>query len=660
MSGRYRRFLFLIATLAILVLSLPAASSAQSAYTVMLSSLDPASFPRIDGYLDVHDPVGEFVHGLTPQDVNIQENGVQVPVNALLEEKPGVQFIVAIASGATFTIRDGSGVSRYEYLMQAMLSESWTSQPADSDDFSLLTAGGPRLTHSSDPASLRSALESFQPPDTDAAPNLEVLSAALQLVSDPTPRPGMERAILFITPPQPSEVALGLQSIVTSASQQNIRVFVWLVAPQESFSLPEIELLRNLASQTRATFFAFSHDEVVPDLESMIEPLQFVYQLDYDSHITSAGTWQVIAQVDLAGEQAASAPQAFELDLQPPTVVILDPPAQIVRTFASQATVDTTNAVSNMQPQEQQVAIEIAFPDGYSRELARTSLYVDGVIAAENTSPPFDHLVWDLRPYIQDGTHLLKAEAVDNLGLVGQTNEVSVKITVPSTTQEVVAVISQKPLVVIGLAVFTAATILLLVLVIAGRIRPKLYPGQVRQSISPRGVVQAVAHRSGKRHLSGATATPIKEISSTSRNTNPIFKRWLAFLPWFQPKEEPRNALAYLDPLTGSGEPTLPAQMQITSASVTLGRDPQKSDLVIVDPSIAGLHAAIHQEGKSFRIADLGSVAGTWVNYVPVPASGIELKQADIIHLGQVGFRFNLAEPGSLPKITVSPLETDL
>jgi hypothetical protein len=38
---------------------------------------------------------------------------------------------------------------------------------------------------------------------------------------------------------------------------------------------------------------------------------------------------------------------------------------------------------------------------------------------------------------------------------------------------------------------------------------------------------------------------------------------------------------------------------------------------------------------------------------------GIQLEHADIIHLGQVVFRFTLAKPGQLREIVVTPLEAD-
>jgi hypothetical protein len=133
----------------------------------------------------------------------------------------------------------------------------------------------------------------------------------------------MERAILFITPPQETDLSLGIQSLVASASQQNVHIYVWLVAAKEAFDLPEIEQLRNLADQTHATFFAFSHDEPVPDLATLLEPLRYIYRLGYDSKITTAGSQQIAAQVTIGVELITTQPQSFELNLQPPAPLLL-------------------------------------------------------------------------------------------------------------------------------------------------------------------------------------------------------------------------------------------------------------------------------------------------------------------------------------------------
>lgn len=653
------RFLLLSLTLLILFQIGAQPSKAETAFIATLTAPDTTDFPHLTAYLDVHDPTGDFVHGLSPQDVTLLENDLQVPASELQRQKPGVQLVIAITPGESFVIRDTLGVSRYEYLLQGLLAGTWVNGRPGNDDFSLLTMGGPQLTHSSDPVELRSSLEAYLPDDVSVIPNLEVLASALQVASDPTTRPGMERAILFITPPQVSEVSLGLQSIIASALQQNIHIFVWMIGSQEIFDLPETELLRNLAGQTRAAFFAFSHDETVPDLETLLEPLRYVYHLGYDSQVAAAGPQQVSAQVTVGSELITTQPQSFELNLQPPSPSLLTIPIEIVRTFANQPTPGESSGDADLVPTQQVIKIQVSFPDGYERPLNRTSLYVDGALYAENLSPPFDQFIWDLRLYSQDGTHSLSVEVMDNLGITGVTGETSVKIIVPTTTQGVMVAFSQKRLLVVGVIVLISASILVLVLILGGRIRPKPHPGQVILPAGSTDKTRPVGYRERVRLRKDPVTQPVKIASVTPAQTSTRSISWRERLPWAKKREVSLPAIAYLIPLVGTEETTLPAPMQINADDITLGRDPQQASLVIADPSVEGLHARIHHAGKLFLITDAGSVAGTWVNYDPVPPSGTQLEHADIVHLGGIGFRFNFAEPDQLRKVVVTPLEPD-
>jgi hypothetical protein len=659
MSVRFRHIapIFLILLVGLLVFVVSAAG--QAGYTARLSSLDVSKFPHLHAFLDVHDPGGGFLHGLTLEDVFMLENGVQVPLTMLQEQKPGVQFVMAISPGASFGIRDGLGISRYDYLLQAMLAGTWANQAEGMDDLSLLTQGGPQITHSTDPAALRSALEAFQPDSTNAAPSLDVLASALQVVSDPLLRPGMARSILFITSPLETDVSLGIQSIVASAAQQDIHISVWLLASQDVFDLPQIDQLRNLADQTQGTFFAFSHQAPVPDLESILEPLRSVYKIGYDSQITTAGTQQVLAQVVIGGEQITTEPSAFELNLLPPVPALLDPPSKIVRQFSAQPTQANDGQAEVLLPVEQVLTIQVTFPDGYEHQLSRTSLYVDGEIAAENTTAPFTRFVWDLRSYNQDGMHTLSIEATDNLGLSGKTDDIPVEIAVPSTTQGMIKAVSNNRLLVIGVTVFISAAILVLVLILGGRIHPKPYPGQVLPQSNSNGKTALFRFRERKRILKDPVTQPVKIRTETEANSKPRLAKWIETLPLKRHKEKPIEPKAYLVPLLEPNEATIPAALTLNADDITLGSDPRRAKLIINDASIQGLHARIHREDHGYVLTDAGSVAGTWVNYEQVTAEGKILEHGDIIHIGHIGFRFNLAEPGQSRKVVITPLERE-
>jgi len=48
------------------------------------------------------------------------------------------------------------------------------------------------------------------------------------------------------------------------------------------------------------------------------------------------------------------------------------------------------------------------------------------------------------------------------------------------------------------------------------------------------------------------------------------------------------------------------------------------------------------------------------VNFSPVSNSGVILHHGDIIHLGQIGFMFELANPGHVPAPQLSEYEDPL
>ena len=239
------------------------------------------------------------------------------------------------------------------------------------------------------------------------------------------------------------------------------------------------------------------------------------------------------------------------------------------------------------------------------------------------------------------------------------TGDVQVNLLVPQPTQGVMVALSQKRFLLVGVVVLVSAAVLLLVLIIGGRIRPRPHPGQVGSQAGSSEKTKPAGYRERMRQRKDPVTQPVKIASVTTVQAQPPPKSWRARLPWARVKQLPPPAIAYLVPLVGSDEPTLPAPLQITSDDVTLGRDPLQASLVIADPSLQGLHARIHHEGKTFLITDAESVAGTWVNFQRVPPAGTQLEHADIIHLGGVGFRFNLPTPERVRKIVVTTLEPD-
>jgi hypothetical protein len=589
--------------------------------------------------------------------VTILEDAATIPVAELTELTPGVQLVMAVSPGESFLIRDGEGISRYSYFLRAFLSGAWSSQAAGTDDFSLLTAGGPQLAHSVDPSGVTSRLTTYNPDAEKIVPGLELLASALQVASDPTTHPGMERAILYITSPQDTDVSVGLQSIISSANQQNIHIFVWVLAAADAMESTSVVQLRNLADQTGGEFFGFSRDETLPDLDALIDPLRYVYSLGYTSQINTPGSHQASAQVTVGTDTITSVAQSFEVNLQPPVITLLGLPEEIVRSFPVQSTPGVADAEAGYIPVSQAVSIQVEYPDGYDHTTVSTRLFVDDTLVAENTAEPFTEFIWDVRAYNQDGEYRLYSEATDNLGLVGKSSEATVQISVPSSTQGMMVAVTQKrPVMIVALAIISAS-ILVLVLILGGHIRPKPHPGQRLAPTKRVNKIRVESNSNSSQVSVNSTSPPGPSSQPLPTPGGSIWSRWLARLPWRKQKLLPTPAIAYISPLAGYDEPTIPARLEIIDGDISLGSDPHQASLVLNDPSIQGLHATIHHEGKTFTIIDNHTVSGTWVNYEQSSTQGTLLQHMDIIHLGRLGFRFQLVDPGPLHAIVVTPLE---
>jgi hypothetical protein len=603
-------------------------------------------FPRITAYLDVRNKDGGFLHGLQASQITILEDDRPRPVLEFNETQPGVQFVVALNPGKSFSIRDSNGKSRYDSLRQTI--QEWASQQANpsDNDLSLVITDGPQTTHQSDPQQLTVGLQSYQPDNVPENPDLNTLSSAVETVSDTTPRPGMGRAILFITSLPSIDLTVGLQSLAGAANQEGVHISIWLVASPDQAGTPAAVQLQDLANRTRGQFFLYSGSEALPSIDTLIQSMQDSYNLAYDSRINSAVPHKISAQIDLAGQIITTSMQTFELNIQAPNPMFVSPPTQIQRETPQ----DSRNPKIDLLPVQQPLDVLIEFPDGFSRSIVTSTLYIDGAAAEVNQSAPFDKFNWDLSGYTSDSDHRLQVVVVDALGLRGASIDLPVHIVVRRTTQSVMMLLYRNGPLLAGLAVLLAGAVLLMVLILGGRIKPKTFGRGTQPGVKVRPAEKTVPHR-----RSDPVTQPVPNVHS-----EPAIRRkpaWMNRLQWPQRRISPK-AFAFLSRLSEADQEEDATPVPLEGEEVTLGRDPIRSNVVIDDLSVEPLHACLRREGDTYRLSDQGSVAGTWVNYAPVSNEGVLLEHTDLIHIGRVGFRFSLGQPGHVRKPVARPEET--
>ena len=295
MQFRLRGCLLLLLCLALL--SSPV--SAQSGTVVRLNAPDASAFPRLTAYLDLHNAQGEFIDNLQASQVTILEGENSLPVIGLDKLHPGVQVVVAINPGPSFAIRNAQAVSRYDIIKGVLADWANSRQGSTIDDWSYLITGGTAVSHTSDPARWLAGLAGDQTDTRNAQPSLDTLSKAVALASDPTNRPGMGRAVLFITAPLEGQFDQALKDISDLAIQQGVHIFIWMVASSGAMITQSAQKLLTLVSFTGGQSFIFSGDEAVPSPEVYLEELRSIYQLAFVSKASSSGEHQFSAQVQL-------------------------------------------------------------------------------------------------------------------------------------------------------------------------------------------------------------------------------------------------------------------------------------------------------------------------------------------------------------------------
>jgi pSer/pThr/pTyr-binding forkhead associated (FHA) protein len=90
----------------------------------------------------------------------------------------------------------------------------------------------------------------------------------------------------------------------------------------------------------------------------------------------------------------------------------------------------------------------------------------------------------------------------------------------------------------------------------------------------------------------------------------------------------------------------------VDRARTSVGRGPGV-DLAFADAEMSQQHAAIEFADGGFRLCDLGSTNGTYVNGALVRVC--ELKNADRVQLGRFVFQFVLEERAHSPRVYVLP-----
>jgi hypothetical protein len=641
-----RKFFALLFSLSLLLGAVPSAYAQQNRTSAELYPVDISAFPTVSAFLDVFDSNGIFASGLKPEAVSVIEDGQPLPADSINEVAVPLQLVIAINQGQPLDARDPTtNFSRFQRISE-VLAQWAQSRPADlPDDYSLVSQAGPVINHAT-AADFVVGLNDFQPSFRAAVPNLQSLSIAIDTVSAQTTRLGMKRAILFITPhTDDPNIASALEPYIQRAVENNIHVFVWFVDSATTFTTTSAAAFNDLSLKTGGSMFTYSGLERFPNPEDYFSGLRRVFTLSYTSRLKTAGDHTVGVKVNLASGAVTSAEQKFNVDIQPPNPFPLTNSLQITR-HAPEDDPFNTNA---LLPATQQIEIITEFPDGHPRPLTRVTLYVDGAIMDEHTSAPFNLFTWDLSKYTSTGEHQLMAEAVDSLGLSKSSMPVPVVVTVIQPPHGITALLAKYRTPITFGSIILAGLVLFMIL-LSGRLRiPSIRAAKEARLADADPLTQSVPA------VAESAAVPLAATSASKTQKRPPLSKKTG-----SDSKVGIEAAASLIRINAEGQALPVTPIALVEQEITFGTDPVQCNQILDDPSISLFHARLRQtEDGGFLLLDNNSIAGTWVNFEPIPREGYRLAHGDMVNFGQLIYRFTLRVPPvtSKPTITVQNSE---
>lgn len=606
----------LILALALAALALPSLVAAQTGATLTLRHLETQAFPLLAGYLVARDSTGARIADLQAVDVHALEDGVAVPIDQLRVVEPGLRIIVVLNPAESFAIRDSQARTRFDYVKENILA--WANDlPSSSSTFlSLITPEG-ILLNDAPVTDWATALDGIDPNFGSFEVSTQALEQALELAAQPGLEPGTGTAIWWVTSTPRAETLASLPDWQAALAERGIPLFIWQVDSPTTFESEAAQTLKAFAQASGGLWFGFSGGEPFPGPEDYFFPLRSAYFFQYSSQLHSAGTHQVQLQMEVDGTAVVSQALSFDLDIQPPNPILVSPPTQIERSPSDEDP-------QQLAPFSQPIEILVEFPDNFERNIVRSALYVNDERVAENTSAPFTRFVWDLSGYTVSQQVTLRVEAEDELGLVGSSIDFPVQLLVENPLSWFQALISRGGPALVLSGVLVAAAAFFLVMILSGRLKPtRLGANTIFRRTKP----------------AAPAADPLNDspLSIGQEADASHTASWVGAVP-----EPVHEAPAYLQRLAMQDATESAAILPIDQQEVLIGSD-KDCTIVLQEDSVQAQHARLyHLREDLYHVTDLGSEAGTWVNYAPVSAEGSRLQDGDLLHIGRVAFRFLL------------------
>ena len=574
---------------------------------VQLKDVDFRDFPVVRGTFQVRCPTCRPASPLTVEQVKIAEDKMAIQASDLQAEYTGIHLILAINPTAYWLSHNNKWVSAMDYTGQALKRLINRPETNGSDLFEFYSNPGVKKTGMTDGVGfsdqLSTYIKSVRALESSQA-SFEAALAALEKDDS-----GREKFLIYASPIPAYLFLADFQALLKRAQADNIRVYLWTNDPfnmlQTITGKATLEEVRKTGGEV--TLFKYEM-AVLPNPLEMLKGAGYTYKFKYLSFLRQTSQPNIAISINRPGEKdLASNVVQSSLQLVAPKIAFIAPPETLHFTVNPDG--------KTYEPASLPLNISIDFPDGHPRNLKMATLYLDGSVVQKNEDPPFGGFEVDLQNLLSKNELTFKAELEDELGLSAETSKLTVMLDLPSATDTK----ANAPTTLQSPLVFGAAGLLALILgggFLATR-RKKVVLAEEEAAPEP---------------------SPAKEESSGA-------KKLSALLPEKEKRLETyeiQNILASFNRLDNENQPAAERPALVFYAKTLIGRDKARCEICYEDPSLDEVHAelSIEPDGTA-TLRDLGSTAGTWVDFKPVDDKPVRLRHRAIVQFGNIRVRFN-------------------
>jgi len=490
-----------------------------------------------------------------------------------------------------------SGYSNYDRMLAAMRELGSDISPVTGDVYSLFINPDIRYDQIKNYTEWKNALEGYNENQRQMNSSLQsLINAVRQLTASPTDR---ETLLVYMTPYiEPAEIP-ALTALIQQAGEAGIAVHIWMTAAPIVIGSAYQTDLQTVCQTWGGSLTILSGSQIPPNPRDYLKGKGYRYTASWQSEVRSGSTQQISLRLTPPGSPVlTSAVRELALEVLPTKISFSNLPEQLTVTLQSDVLIE---------PAELPIQAAIEFPDGFPREVLKTSLFVNGSLVQQREEAPFGDFVIDLSQF-RDQTKLsLQLTLEDALGFETRSEMKYVALTWYDPAANQPKPLTSNLWLWIGLGV--AAFGLLGVIFIPSRLKKK-----TAKSVNAEPAVPPPAK------LEPESFVAVKTYGSLIK-------------------------------LDRDNTPSAEKPLLLVKEITLIGKDPQLANIVLTDEALEPLHAEIHAfpDGRT-RLTDFHTIAGTYVNFKAVDTKGVEIHHGDILHFGRLSYRFNSPTRVTSPK----------